>query len=90
MTIRITWVLLEPVNRKEITKIVSANVRRAVDLAGTQAILASRAGVTQGAISKFCRAEALPTGMTANKLSNAVGGKLKPCDFAPHIFNPPH
>ena len=77
-------------NRKEITKIVSSNVRRAVDMAGTQAILASRAGVTQGAISKFCRAEALPTGITANKLSNAVGGKLSPHDFAPHIFNPPH
>lgn len=71
----------------EIFNVVSRSVWSAVGLVGSQKELASRAGVSQGAISKYCRQACLPSGVTARRLSKATGGKLKPSDFAPHIFN---
>ncbi len=53
---------------------------------GTQEKLAKKAGITQGAIGKYLRGDALPTGVTANKLSFAVDGTQDPASFAPHIF----
>lgn len=58
----------------------------AIDMCGSQAALAKKTGITQGAVGKYYRGEALPRGETANALSRAVDGKLKPSDFAPHIF----
>lgn len=55
---------------------------------GTQDKLAKKAGITQGAIGKYLRGDALPTGVTANKLSFAVDGTQEPASFAPHIFTP--
>ncbi len=49
--------------------------------------LAEKTGISQGAISKYLRGDALPRGDTAKSLSKAVGGRLRPADFAPHIFD---
>jgi DNA-binding transcriptional regulator YdaS (Cro superfamily) len=65
---------------------VSKNVKLAVQIAGTQKELARLAGISQGAVSKYCRQACVPSGVTARRLSKAVSGKLKPADFAPHIF----
>ncbi|MGZ8158375.1 MAG: YdaS family helix-turn-helix protein [Methylobacter sp.] len=70
-----------------IKEFVEKSVREAVAICGTQEALASRAGITQGAIGKYLRKEALPTGVTAKKLSVAVNGKLSKSAFAPHIFD---
>lgn len=67
-------------------EIVKKSVAEAVKLCGTQCALAERSGVTQGAIGKYLRGDALPRGETAKKLSKAVDGKMGPRDFAPHIF----
>lgn len=67
-------------------KIVKKSVSESISICGTQAALAKKAGITQGAVGKYLRGEAFPRGETANALSKAVGGKLKPSDFAPHIF----
>ena len=49
-------------------EIVKKNVATAVESCNTQFELARKAGLTQGAISKYIRAESLPTGVTAKKL----------------------
>jgi len=67
-------------------KIVKENIQQAITICGSQVALADKAEITQGAIGKYIREECLPTGVTAKKLSKAVSGKLKPKDFAPHIF----
>lgn len=67
-------------------EIVKKSVITAIEFCGTQAKLAEKARITQGAIGKYLRKEALPTGVTANNLSNAVDGSQPPSDFAPHIF----
>jgi transcriptional regulator with XRE-family HTH domain len=66
--------------------IVKQSVKRAVIYCGSQAALARRAGITQGAIGKYLRGETLPTGVTANNLSKAVDNTMHNSDFAPHIF----
>lgn len=73
-------------NTSEIKEIVKKSVFIAVKSCGSQAALAKKAGLTQGAVSKYARGETLPRGETAIALSMAVDGKLKPADFAPHIF----
>lgn len=68
---------------------VKASINKAILVFGSQKKLADEANLTQGAISKYARGESLPTGVTANNLSEAVikkGLKLLPKDFAPHIF----
>lgn len=70
----------------EIRKQARSAVQRAIAICGTQVELASKAGITQGAIGKYIRLEAAPTGLTAKKLSKAVNGVITPAEFAPHIF----
>lgn len=70
----------------EIKEIVIKSVATAVAICGSQAKLAKKAGLTQGAVGKYVRGETLPRGETAIVLSKAVGGELTPYDFAPHIF----
>jgi transcriptional regulator with XRE-family HTH domain len=74
-------------NISKIKKTVKKSVSTAVAYCGSQVELAKRAKVTQGAIGKYLREEALPKGDTAKRLSRAVDGTQKPCDFAPHIFD---
>lgn len=71
----------------EIKEIVKRSVASAIEICETQVLLAEKTGVSQGAISKYLRGAALPRGEIAKKLSRAVGGQLKPYDFAPHIFD---
>ena len=66
--------------------IIKNSVTQAISICGSQVALAKRAGITQGAIGKYIRGEAKPTGVTARKLSLAVCRKLSPADFAPEIF----
>lgn len=66
---------------------VKDTVAEAVRLCGTQDALAKKAGITQGAIGKYLRGDALPRGETAKALSKAVNGRLTPKDFAPLIFD---
>ncbi len=70
----------------EIKEAVKQSVGLAIVFCGTQEKLARKAGITQGAVGKYVRKEALPTGVTAKKLSFAVDGTQSPADFAPHIF----
>jgi transcriptional regulator with XRE-family HTH domain len=74
-------------NTVEAKEVVSESVRKAVAYCGgSQMRLAKRAGLSQGAISKYIRKESLPTGVTARLLVEAVDGTLTAKDFAPHIF----
>ncbi|MGZ4953554.1 MAG: helix-turn-helix domain-containing protein [Methylobacter sp.] len=73
--------------KSEIKHIVKQSIEQAIAICETQTALADKAGVTQGAISKYLRGDALPKGETAKNLSVAVAGILKPADFAPHIFD---
>jgi hypothetical protein len=74
-------------NTSKAKEIVKISVARAVVLAGSQTKLAEKADLTQGAIGKYLRGEALPTGPTAKRLVAAVDGALNKKDFAPHIFD---
>lgn len=86
MTLFNTLVLFGFMDISHIKEIVKNSVSVAIESCGTQEKLAKKAGITQGAISKYLRGDALPKGETANALSKAIDGKLKPADFAPHIF----
>jgi transcriptional regulator with XRE-family HTH domain len=70
-------------------KIVSQSVKQAVRYCGTQTALAKKAQITQGAVGKYLREEALPTGVTARKLAEAVDYTQTEGHFAPHIFGEP-
>jgi len=74
-------------NTSQIKDIVKKSVAEAVALCDTQAALAEKAGLTQGAIGKYLRGDALPRGDTAKRLSKAVEGRIPPYKFAPHIFD---
>jgi transcriptional regulator with XRE-family HTH domain len=76
-------------NTSAAKKIVSESVRRAVRYCGTQTALAKKADITQGAVGKYLREEALPTGVTAKKLAEAVDNTQSKEHFAPHIFGEP-
>ena len=54
---------------------------KAIKIAGTQKILARKAGLSQGAISKYKRGVAIPRGWAAKRLSDAVGGEITPQQF---------
>ena len=58
--------------------------KKAIQIAGSQEKLAALSGLSQGAISKYKRGAATPTGKSAKKLSKAVGGQIPPEDF---VFN---
>lgn len=73
-------------NTSKAKEIVSESVKKAVLYCGTQERLAKRAEITQGAVGKYIRKEALPTGVTAKKLAKAVDYTQSESDFAPHIF----
>lgn len=73
-------------NTSQVKDIVSKSVNHAIAICGSQVALAKKANITQGAVGKYIRKEALPTGLTAKSLSRAVDGELSPADFAPHIF----
>jgi len=73
--------------KSEIKEEVRKSVIIAISHCGTQDALAKKAGITQGAIGKYLRGEALPTITTANGLSDAVDGTQHPSCFAPHIYN---
>jgi len=72
-------------NSKE-KEIVKKAVAEAISYCGSQVILAEKAKVTQGAISKYLRGAAMPTGRTARNLSDAVDETVSLGRFAPLIF----
>ena len=76
-------------NTTNAKSIVKDAVKTAVQYCGTQVALAEKAQITQGAVGKYLRGDALPTGVTAKKLSAAVDYTLDKSCFAPHIFDPP-
>lgn len=71
---------------EDVKEIVKETVKNAVRYCGSQVEFARRAGISQGAVGKYLRKEALPTGVTAKKLSAAVDGTISKNKFAPHIF----
>jgi transcriptional regulator with XRE-family HTH domain len=74
-------------NTSEAKEVVSQSVLKAIAYCGgSQMRLAKKAGLSQGAISKYVRKESLPTGVTAKQLVEAVDGTQSAKDFAPHIF----
>jgi transcriptional regulator with XRE-family HTH domain len=74
-------------NTSEAKEVVSQSINKAIAYCGgSQMRLAKKAGLSQGAISKYIRKESLPTGVTARLLAEAVDGTQSPKDFAPHIF----
>jgi len=73
----------------ESKELVKQSVLKAIEICGTQDKLAERAGITQGAVGKYIRKEAMPRGETAKRLSKAVNGALSPYHFAPLIFDEP-
>jgi transcriptional regulator with XRE-family HTH domain len=76
-------------NTSNAKEIVSKSVKKAVAYCGTQKALAEKANITQGAIGKYLRKEALPTGVTARNLAKAVDNTQSREEFAPHIFGEP-
>lgn len=86
MTLLNTVVLFLSMDITKIKEIVKAAVEEAVVDCGSQVALAEKAGISQGAIGKYLRREALPTGVTANNLSAAVEFRISRERFAPHIF----
>ena len=74
-------------NNLEAKEIVSEAVKLAIGICGSQSQLAERTGITQGAVGKYLNKKALPTGVTAKKLSKAVNYSLSKERFAPHIFD---
>jgi transcriptional regulator with XRE-family HTH domain len=73
-------------NTSDAKDIVSNSIQKAVAYCGSQTRLAKKSGISQGAISKYVRKDALPTGVTAKKLVRAVDETQSLADFAPHIF----
>ena len=61
-------------------------VQRAVGLFGTQAKLAAKANLTQGAISKWIRGDGIPTGESAKAIELATGGLVTRQELRPDIF----
>lgn len=80
-------VLFLSMNTSTNKEILKNSISSAIEICGTQMALAEKTGISQGAISKYLRGDALPRGDTAKSLSKAVGGRLRPADFAPHIFD---
>jgi len=67
-------------------KIVKRSIRRAVEICGTQDLLAKKAGLSQQAIGKYLYSGSIPKAQTALRLSEAVNGELTPADFAPDAY----
>lgn len=80
-------VLFLIMNDIKIKTLVSKNIVTAIKYCGTQTKLAKKAGITQGAVSKYKRGDAIPTYMTAQKLSKAVDKTQPISDFAPYVTN---
>ena len=71
-----------------ITEIIKQAVLEAISIAGgTQAALAERSDLSQGAISKYILGKAKPTGLVAKRLALAVNNKIDKSRFAPHIYD---
>jgi transcriptional regulator with XRE-family HTH domain len=70
-------------NIEEARQSVSNNVSKAVDIAGSQVELARKSGITQGAIGKYLRKEAIPRASTARNISKAVDGAIPAHYFSP-------
>jgi DNA transposition AAA+ family ATPase len=76
---------MDTVESAKYKSIIKNSISKAITTCGSQTKLAVKAGVSQGAIGKYLRGHAMPTGITAKNLSKAVGNQ-PPSDFAPHIF----
>ena len=72
-------------NNEPYKTIIRQSVQDAIAIIGTQEKLADKSGLSQGAISKYVRGDAMPSGQAAKKLSAASG--FPPVRFAPHIFD---
>lgn len=70
-------------NTIQAKEIVSTSVKAAVQICGSQVELAHRAGITQGAVGKYLRKEAIPKASTARRLSVAVNNQITPDQFSP-------
>ena len=66
-----------------VRQFVSANMLKAVAIAGSQVLLAKKSGLTQGAISKYVRQDGLPKASTARRISKAIDGAISPYYFSP-------
>lgn len=74
-------------DEKTTKQIIIDAIAEAVEIVGTQNVLADKSGLSQGAISKYLRGEAKPKGENAKKLEMAVDMKIPRHRFAPHIFD---
>lgn len=87
MTFSNTVVVFIPMKDKDIKKVIKKAVAEAIKLVGTQKKLADLSNLSQGAIGKYYRGEAKPTGPTAKLLEKAVKGKISKSRFAPHVYD---
>lgn len=68
------------------SEIIKKAVAEAIVIAGSQQLLAQKAGLTQGAISKYILGKSKPRGEIALRLEKACDFKVTRTRFAPHIF----
>lgn len=87
MTNNNTVVLLLAMEIDEAKEIVVIAVKEAVKHCGSQAALAEKAGVSQGAVNKYLSRKCIPTGVTAKNLSIAVNGVIPKHRFSPLVFS---
>jgi Helix-turn-helix. len=73
-------------NKTEAKKVIKDAVNEAILYCGSQVSLAEKSNLTQGAIGKYIREEAMPTGVTARRLSEAVDLTIPKERFAPLVF----
>ena len=62
-------------------------VKKAVSLLGSQAKLAEKISLTQGAVSKWVLGKSSPTGENARAIEIATGGLVTRQELRPDIFN---
>ena len=73
-------------DKNEAKEIVKQAVFEAIEYCGTQVSLANKSQLTQGAIGKYIRGEAMPKGESAKQLHLAVDKTIELNRFAPLIF----
>lgn len=62
-------------------------IQRAVDIVGSQSLLASNVGVTQGRVWQWCNGDRVPAERCAD-IERATDGAVTRYDLRPDVFGP--